>query len=471
MTTAPAEARGAWFRLRPWTVGPRLLWLLFLFTLPLVTPKIRGADEIQYFSLLRSLVFDQDLDFDNEYRYFYAHDPEGLAGFKATFIDRREEATGRHINFGYLGTALMWSPFYLAAHGCVLAARAGGVPLAADGFAWPYAAAVCYGSALYAFFGLLLTHNALRRFGQFGEPSTTWSVVGIWFGTPLLYYMSIAPGFAHAPAVFAVSLLLWLWLRSRGRGDDSVRAWAWLGAAGGLAGLIRPSGALFLVAPAAELVWRMLRGRRWAWGVGRGAVMGACAGALLFPQLILNRVLTGGLGPTPLVTRKLTFTSPHFLQVLFDPGHGLFFWTPLALVAVAGLAAIALRRKDGVGPFLAMAFLLQVWINGSVESWSQAGAFGARRFVELTPIFAWGLAVVVAWAAQKPRRLAAASILAIFVWWNMSLMVQFGLNLMNRQRLEWPRVAVNQIYAVPPRLAHTAWLFFTDREGLVREQR
>jgi len=471
MTTAPADARGSGSFLRPWTVGPRLLCLVFLFTLPLVTPTIRGADEIQYFSLLRSLVFDQDLDFGNEYRHFYAQDPQGLAGFKATFIDRREDVTGRHISFGYLGPALMWSPFYLAAHGCVLAARAVGVPIAADGFAWPYTAAVCYGSAFYAFFGLLLTHNALRRFGQFAEPGATWSVIGVWLGTPLLYYMSLAPGFAHAPAVFAVSLLLWLWLRSRDRGDDSVRAWAWIGAAGGLAGLVRPSGVLFLVAPAAELVWRTLRGRRWAWGLGRALVMGACAGALLFPQLILNRVLTGGLGPTRLVTRKLTFTSPHFLQVLFDPGHGLFFWTPLVLVAVAGLAAIAFRRKDGVGPLLAAAFLLQVWINGSVESWSQAGAFGARRFVELTPIFAWGVAVAVAWAARRLRRLATASILVIFVWWNLSLMAQFGLNLMNRQRLEWPRVAVNQICAVPPRLARAVLLFFTDREGLVREQR
>jgi hypothetical protein len=353
----------------------------------------------------------------------------------------------------------------------VLVARAAGIPIAADGFAWPYAAAVCYGSAFYAFFGLLLTHNALRRFGQFADPYATWSVLGVWFGTPLLYYMSLAAGFAHAPAVFAASLMLWLWLRARDRGDDSLRVWAWIGAAGGLAGLIRPSGALFLVAPAMELSWRTLRSRRWVWGIGRVVAMGACAGLLLFPQLLLNRVLTGGFGPTRLVTRKLTFTSPHLLQVLFDPAHGLFFWTPLALVATVGLAAIAFRRRDRVAPLLALAFLLQVWINGSVESWTQAGAFGARRFVEMTPIFAWGLAAALTWSAAKLSRRAVACILVIFVWWNVSLMVQFGLNLMDRQRLEWPRVAVNQISEVPPRLARTAWLFFTDREGLVREQR
>jgi hypothetical protein len=48
-------------------------------------------------------------------------------------------------------------------------------------------------------------------------------------------------------------------------------------------------------------------------------------------------------------------------------------------------------------------------------------------------------------------------------------MVQFGLKLMDRQRLEWPRVAVNQFTEVPRRLGHTTRLFFTDRERLLRE--
>jgi hypothetical protein len=75
------------------------------------------------------------------------------------------------------------------------------------------------------------------------------------------------------------------------------------------------------------------------------------------------------------------------------------------------------------------------------------------------------------WAAPLLQRLGTAAVLLIFVWWNLSLMVQFGLNLMNRQHLEWPRVAVNQICEVPPRLARTVVLFFTDREGLAREHR
>ncbi|PYQ48840.1 MAG: hypothetical protein DMF78_20245, partial [Acidobacteria bacterium] len=129
MNASPGSSRGT---------GGRALVLLFLLTLPLVTPKIRGADEIEGFAYLRSLVFDHDLEFGDEYQHFYAADPAGLAGFKSTFLDRRETETGRHINFAPLGSALLWAPFYLLAHAGVLVGRALGGGTAADGFSWPY---------------------------------------------------------------------------------------------------------------------------------------------------------------------------------------------------------------------------------------------------------------------------------------------------------------------------------------------
>jgi hypothetical protein len=48
-------------------------------------------------------------------------------------------------------------------------------------------------------------------------------------------------------------------------------------------------------------------------------------------------------------------------------------------------------------------------------------------------------------------------------------MLQFGLRLMDRQRLEWPRVAVNQVVEVPRHLGRALLLFFSDRERLRRE--
>ena len=476
----------------PWWAGRRALVLLFLFTLPLVTPRVRGADEIEYFSYLRSLVFDHDVEFGNEYDRFYAADPQGLAGFKATFLDRRETETGRHINFAPLGCALLWSPFYLLAHAGVLAARAFGAAVAADGFSFPYVAAVCYASALYGLAGLLLVHDTLRGHGRMPEPAATLSVAALWLGTPLLYYMTLAPAFSHAPGVFAVALLVWLSLRAAARPESSPWPWAVIGAAGGLAALVREQDGLFLIIPAGLLVTlarnadRAQRGpagaaprsggaqqsalanTRISWVLVRGVAMGVAAVLAFSPQLLAYRTLTGRFGPSRLVARKMSWSSPHLFQVLFDPGHGLFAWSPLLLVAAAGLVYLVWRRRAPTVVLLTLALLVQVWINGAVESWTQAGAFGSRRFVSSTPIFAWGLAALLAAVPARRVRLAGLA-LVLFVGWNVGLMVQFGLRLMDRQRLEWPRVAVNQVSEVPRHLVRAAWLFFTDRERLVRE--
>jgi hypothetical protein len=447
--------------------GRPLLVALFVLTLPFVNTRIRGADEIEYFSYLHSLAFDGDLEFGNEYQRFHDHDPQGLSGFKGTFLDKREAETGRHINFGPVGSALLWAPFYLLAHALVLAARALGASVTADGLSAPYQAAACYGSAVYGFLGLLLVHDAMRRHAHVDEPAASWAVAALWIATPVLYYMTVAPGFSHACSLFAVSLVLWLWLRAAE--SDRVRDWALVGAAGGLAGLVREQDALFLAAPAAQLLWRTTARKDWTGLVPPLALMGAAAALVFAPQLFVYKALTGGYHPSRMVSGKLDYASPHFLEVLFDPGHGLFVWSPLLLVAAAGLAWAAVRRKDAVAAVLGLAFLLQVWICGALYTWTQAGAFGSRRFVSSTPAFAWGLAALLAVAVPRMGRALPAAALVLFAWWNASLMVQFGLRLMDRQRLDWPRVAVNQIVEVPPRLGRTVWLFFTDRERLVKE--
>ncbi len=448
--------------------GRRLLLLLFVLSLPLVSPRLRGADEIEYFAWLRSAAFDRDLDFGNEYQHFYERDPQGLAGFKQTFLDRREPLTGRHINFGPLGTALLWSPFYLLAHLGVLLFRALGAGVAADGFSLPYVAAACLGTAVWGCLGLLLTHDALRRFFAVPEPAASWSVAALWLATPVLYYLTVAPGFSHGGSLFAVALTLWLFLRWREAGPAR---WALIGAAGGLAALVREQDGLFLVAPGLWLLFGLWRRRDLGAALARGLALGLSAFAVFVPQMLAYQAVNGTFGPSPLVKRKMSWSSPHFLEVLFDPAHGLYLWSPLLLLATLGLLWTWRRRRDPLLACLVGALLLQVWINGAVESWTQAGAFGSRRFVGATFVFAVGLAFPAAALLARRGRVALAAGLGLFVWWNVSLMTQFGLKLMDRQGLAWPEVARNQLTAVPQRLGRTLWLYLTDREQLVRETR
>ncbi len=431
-----------------------------LVTLALVSTKIRGADEIEYYSHLRSMVFDRDLDFTNEYEHFYRANPDGLAAFKETFLDRREPVTGRPINFAPIGSAVVWSPFFLAAHALV---TNGVLKGPADGFSPAYTGAVAYGSSFLAIFGFAMAFHILKRQLGVTEGLALTSVLAVWFGTPALYYMTVAPAFAHAPSIFAVTLLFYLWLRARQK--DTVFDWVLMGLCAGLAMLIREQAALFLIAPGLDLGMRLVKGdiRR---SLERGlSVLGATFLAFI-PQLLAYQALNGTFGPTQLVQRKMDFGSPHFFDVLVNPEHGLLLWTPLLVVAFLGLVR-GLGRLGALGVFVTVALLAQIYINGSVLSWHQAGAFGSRRFVDSTVLFVIGFAFGLMALQTRSQKI----IVALAIWWNVSLMVQFGLKLMDRQRLDWPGVAVRQVTEVPARILNTAKLYFTDPDALVRSTR
>jgi hypothetical protein len=416
---------------------------LLLTSLPLVTPRIAESDAVQYFSYLPSFLLDGDLDFEDEYTAFYREDPEGRKGFKETFLDL-STATGRKLNFGPIGTALLWSPFYLATH-IVVGSD--------DGMSPPYRTAVSVASALYASMGLLLCYGLARRYAA--PFASLAAVVVLWWATPVAYYMYIAPGMSHAVSLFAVAVFfsLWPWAVAGG-----ISRWAVWGASAGLMALVREQD-LFFAAAALIAAYGMTDRLK------RLIAFGASAFVVFLPQLAVYHVLYGRPWPAPQVENKMIKYSPHFFEVLFSIEHGLFFWSPVLLLFVASGLFLA-KKERPAGLVLLAAFLAQVYISGAVDSWTQAGAFGSRRFVGATPIFAiWGAFL---FGALEPRmkKFGVAALASFFILWNVSLMIQFGLRLMDRQKLVWSEIVHNHVYEVPPRLFSVAGSYLWARENL-----
>ena len=172
----------------------------------------------------------------------------------------------------------------------------------------------------------------------------------------------------------------------------------------------------------------------------------------------------------------MTWTAPHSLQVLFSPEHGLFAWTPLALLAVMGLVLLALgrvptaaRESRWLASMLLVTFALQVYVSGSVESWTVAGSFGQRRFVAVTPLLVLGLSsLFVAWSTvvrSRWLRVVAAMVVAAGIWWNLGLMIQFGLNRMDRQRLTLRDNIWTTFVVLPADAPGIVWRYLTNRES------
>jgi hypothetical protein len=453
------------------------LSLAFAASLPAVTPRIYASDEIQYFSYLRSLWFDRDVSFDNEYRHFFDRDVGRGENFHGTFLELRTD-TGKRPNFGTVGAAILWAPFYASADAGVRMARVAGSAVEANGYSKPYVAAVAYGSAVYGFLAIVLAASAARHtIGRAGLPLRDDSVLAagiVWIGTPILFYMYVAPPYAHACSAFAVALFVWVWLQVRQAW--SLRGAVALGVTGALMGMVREQDLFFALGPAADFVLTALNDRRRTGdgGVLRDRLMIAAAGCAAFvvaylPQIIAYWSLNGYPGPSRLVARKMIWYSPHAVKVLGSPEHGFLLWTPLALLAIAGLLVLAVKGKGAgrrIGGCALLMFALQVYVSGAVDSWSVAGAFGQRRFVAVTVLLAIGLTVTLGQLRRTAARAACAVALAACVWWNLGLTAAFGVGLMNRQRLELARNAYDVFVTIPRLAPALAARYLTNRDSL-----
>ena len=454
-----------------------ILWLAFLITLPAVTTRLYASDEIEYFSWLRSIAFDRDADFQNEYQYFYDHviaQTAAAPAFHETFLERETEIH-RRVNYATAGSALLWSPFYALGHVWALAT---GAP--ADGFSRPYIAAVAYGSAFYAFAAILLSASIARRLLGDGLAAA----LAIAVGTPLVFYAYVAPGFGHATSAFSVALFVWTWLRVREHWTP-MGALA-LGLSGGLMAFVREQDVFLTIGPALDFL------RWWAQSSARPvsrtaakpwitAIAGIVGFLVTFTPLLLSYdAVNGKLGATETAARKMTWTAPHAFSVLFDLEHGLFAWTPLALVAIAGLVLLWLRgaaagggreRHRDVQWIAALTLLMiaaQAYSSGSVESWTVAGSFGQRRFLAITPLLVIGLATWFEHASSGWPRRIVITIVALCVWWNLGLMAQFGLHRMDRQKLTLGENARITFIELPLQAPGLVWRYLTDRSSFYK---
>jgi hypothetical protein len=216
--------------------------------------------------------------------------------------------------------------------------------------------------------------------------------------------------------------------------------------------MVREQDVSFFVAPAIDFVWyHSARARVDAGAAARSLAAAAATFALVFlPQAIAYVILNGHVGPPRLVSRKMNWLSPHAGQILLSPGHGLFFWTPLMLLVVAGLVLLVrrLRRTHDI-------------------SLGRPGAlaFGQRRFVGSSALFTLGLAAVLARWHAGWRSTAVHALVAVAVWWNLALIAQFATGLMDRQRLALKKNAYDAFVTVPAMAPRLAYRYLFDRSS------
>jgi hypothetical protein len=253
-------------------------------------------------------------------------------------------------------------------------------------------------------------------------------------------------------------------------------------------GLVREQDVFLAIGPALDFLLDGFRPRvRHPAPTVRWPVLVALAGAVAFLavyslQLMAYTAVNGHPGPTETAARKMTWTSPYGLLVLFSPDYGLFAWTPLALVGVAGLAWLAWRGAGGpdsadrvsnrgarrIGALALLMIALQAYTSGSVESWTVSGSFGQRRFIAITPLVVLGLAAWFSYARNAWTRRAMALVVLLCIWWNVGLMAQFGLHRMDRKKLNLRDNARVTFIELPREGPGIVWKYLFDRSSLYK---
>lgn len=367
-----------------------LIALLALASVPQVHTRV-GGDGFEYYALARSLVFDQDLRFENEF--------EGL-GAKPVF-SAHGEVTSRFP----IGLALLWVPPLLFCRIVALALHALGVAIDTSGFGTLYQSAATTTSFALAMLGLFLLERLLRKL--FGETLSALTVCGVWLATPLHFYAVANPSMSHGASAFAATLFLASWLEARA--DVAGARWLGVGLAGGLMSLIRIQDGVLLAMPALDLVLRR-RGWRPLLVLALGPAMAAGLQLGIWAGMYGSGFLT-------LAAEQGHFGRPelNFWGVLFSARHGLLTWTPIYLPALLGIV-VWLFRDARLAISMMLGFGLSVALNSLQWDWWGADAFGQRRLLGLTPILALGLAEALSFLRRRPLLPLAAAVAVLIVW-------------------------------------------------------
>ncbi len=456
----------------PWfTKYDKILILLFVLTLPLINPWVRG-DGVGYYAFARSLLIEHRLDFTQDWLRANASFRMGRVDAEGRIRSEERTATGKLDNHFSIGPAILWAPLLIVAHwGVLLYDRAGG-KIPADGYSAPYRIAMAVETALYGFLALLIGFRMARAYVP--DHWAFLATLGTWLGTSLPVYMTLNPSWSHAPSAFTVALFFWYWLRTRAA--RTWPQWALLGILFGLAMDVYYLNVVLLALPLLESLGvgataaQISREGDLKALLGKNALFSASALIAFAPTLLAKKIIYGSFLNFG-YRESWAWNSPALLRVCVSADHGLFSWTPIVLLAVAGMAFLYKYDRQ-LAICSGAVFIGYLYLVGCYQDWDGISSFGNRFFVSLTALFVIGLTVFFdslarAWQAA-PSRVFASVATATLVIWNLGLIFQWGTHLIPaRGPISWRTAAYNQVAVVPVQAEGIVKGYLTGRSALM----
>ena len=389
-----------------WGIVASLASFMIFLTLYASSPPSQSAGSDGFYTWLftRSIVFDHDIDFKNDYAL--CGDPYGKN------IDR---GTGHPDNPFYIGPTVTWAPLlWSLRHALPLPTNAPeAVKEACTG---PLVGGTLWLGTLLGALTVWLMYRIGRRYTGDGTAALGAALLGLCTSMPA--YAAILPSYSHVYDTFWASLVVLTALRA-GERPQSIARWLLAGVCVGIGLLQRPVSVFFGVVPLAVMIGELWR----QWGaMARALATFGVASVIcgLLPQLLVYEYLYGHLFVgAPHGRFYMQYGHAHPWLVLFAPHGGLFYTAPVVWLALPGVVlGLRSRATRWLTVALVVGSAMTTWLSSAALDWHGSGTFGARRLTSLLPLLAPPMAMSLhrlnAWLRANPA-LARASLGVAFI--------------------------------------------------------
>lgn len=399
---------------------------IFVYAADRANPPIR-SDGFSYYVYLPS--------------WFIFHDPSLSAtardccagAFPEYTAIIRWPGTRRWVNAHPIGVAIMQAPFFLAAHALTLWTN-----LAPDGFSFYYQHAAGLAGTFWVVAGLYVLRRLLQR--HFDHATTTIALIVILFGTNLYHYATYDSSYSHPYSFFLFAAFMWL--VERWHDESTTRTSVLVGICAGMIVLVRHTNVLFLLT--LPLYSLYLSGDVGAWIRQRWRALATIAAAgviVISPQLAMYYAATGRFLVSSYGSLGFHWSDPQLWGVTFSVTKGVFFWSPVLMLALAGLFFLRGRARAFLLPALVF-FIVNTYLIASWWDWQFGGSYGHRGFVDMLPVFALGLgAFVTRISTNRLARAATLTIFAVAICLSTFQMLQYWYGIVPFSDMTWDHYA------------------------------
>jgi len=375
--------------------------------------KVIDSDVMGYYLYLPATFIYQDFSLDFIQENF------------ALFKDRvwfLESPTGKRVIQYTTGMSILYSPFFLVAHG--VSSWFGYEP---NGYTAPYKIALLISCLFY--FGLSLYYLRKILLMYYSPLVTAITIVIIGLGTNLLHYVTAEAPMTHAYNfsffVFFLYLLI-KWLKY-----PTYLTTVLLGFVTGMIGLIRPTNTLIVIL---FILWGVVS---WKGFVGRLTFLLKSSHKVLLmilaflvvwiPQFLYWKYISGSYLYFSYGDRAwFFFDDPEIINLLFSYRKGWLLYTPVMLFALIGIPLLIKYAKEAFLPLLVFT-VLNIYILASWCFWWYGGSFGLRAFVDSYGLLAIPLAAFISWSLERKLvlKIVFTTILAVLVAFNIFQNAQY----------------------------------------------